>query len=250
MKYKLRPSSAPRFLTCTASVQFSEKPFEENEFNVKGTLLHEVASLRLEQIYLGKDNTREINKLMNYDNVYSLKDPKIKVKWDRYSGEAVDSYVSLVNKIYKDYGIKKIFIEENIKLKFFGNEIYGKVDCALVNEEYLFIIDLKTGRNKVETHDDSQMLLYALGFVQKLNQVNLLPKTIVIGISQEIIRNTELISYSLTDLKDWYVKQANVMWEINNDKLVYRPNEEACRYCVNNVNCNERIKAGIVVKIF
>jgi len=250
MKYKLRPSSSGRFLKCTASVQFPENPFSETTINLKGTLQHEVASLRLEQIYKGKDNQEIINKLMDYDNIYYGKDPKIKVQWDKSCETAVDSYISLINKLYREYNIKEIYIEESVVLKFYETEIRGKIDCALVSDDYLFIIDLKTGRIKVETEDDPQILMYALGFVQKLNKQGKLPQTIVIGISQEIIYNTELISYSLNDMKEWYKKQALPMWEINNDKLVYRPDTKACKYCVNNAKCNERIKQGIVVKIY
>lgn len=248
MKYKLRPSSSGRFLKCTASVQFAEKPFEENVNNLKGNLQHEVASLRLEQIYKNKENAEEIQKLMDYDNIYYGKNPKIKVKWDSGCDFSVDSYISLVKKIYSQYNAKEIYIEESIDLNFYGNQIKGKIDCAILTDEYLFVIDLKTGRMKVEVNDDPQILMYALGLLQKLNKENNLPQKIVIGISQAVINNTELIEYSLKDIRDWYAKQSQAMWEINNNELKYRPDSKICKYCVNNSKCNERIRQGITIK--
>ena len=57
-----------------------------------------------------------------------------------------------------------------------------------------------------------------------------------------MVYNTELISYSLNDMKEWYEKQALPMWEINNDKLVYRPDQKPKSVILNGAKSPARIK--------
>ena len=247
-KYKLSPSSSDRFLTCTASLPHNTG-FSESLATLKGSLQHEVASLRLEELYLFKDNIERIEFLTDPSNYYrSRNDEKLKVKWDKSCDETVDTYISYVKQMYNEYKPKHIFIEQRIKMRFYDNNINGIVDCAMVTEGGdVIIIDLKTGRSKVNTDDNNQMLMYAYGFVQDLHRkTKKMPSKIIISICQSIIYNTQAISYSLQQLIDWYVSQSQPMKEINTDNLVFRPNKKACQFCQFKANCNARIKAGIV----
>jgi hypothetical protein len=247
-KYKLSPSSSDRFLTCTASLPYNTG-FSESKSTLKGSLQHEVAGLRLEELYLFKDNTQRIDYLTNPDNYYvSRNDESLKVKWDKSCDETVDTYISYVKQMYNQYKPKHIFIEQRIKMRFYDNNINGIVDCAMVTEEGdVIIIDLKTGRSKVDTNDNNQMLMYAYGFIQDLHRkTKQMPKEVVISICQSVIYNTKAISYTLEELIDWYISQAQPMKEINTDDLVFRPNQKACKFCQYKASCNARIKAGIL----
>lgn len=150
--------------------------------------------------------------------------------------------------MYNQYKPKHIFIEQRIKMRFYDNNINGIVDCAMVTEDGdVIIIDLKTGRSKVDAEDNNQMLLYAYGFIQDLHKkTGQTPNEVVISICQSVIYNTKAISYSLNDLIAWYKSLAQPMKEINTDDLVFRPNAKACKFCQFKSNCNARIKAGIV----
>lgn len=247
-KYKLSPSSSDRFLTCTASIQHNTG-FSESTSTLKGSLQHEVASLRLEELFFYKDNTKRIEELTNPENYYrSRNDEKLKVKWDKSCDETVDTYISYIKQIHSQYKPKHIYIEEKIKMRFYENNINGIVDCAMVLENGdVIIVDLKTGRSKVDTDENNQMLMYAYGFIQELyRKTKVLPKQVIISICQSVVYNTKAISYSFSDLVGWYISQAKPMDEINTDKLVYRPNKKACQFCQFKAECNERIKAGIV----
>jgi hypothetical protein len=247
-KYKLSPSSSERFLICTASLPHNTE-FSESKHTLLGSLQHEVASLRLEEIFMYKDNSKRIEELTNPENYYvSRNDDTLKVKWNSACDDNVDNYVGYIKKLYNEYNPKHIFIEQKIKMRFYDNNINGIVDCAMVTEEGdVIIVDLKTGRGKVSTEDNNQMLMYAYGFVQDLfKKTKQKPSKVIISICQSVISNTKAISYELIDLISWYFSLAKPMEEINTDNLVYRPHEKACKYCAYKSHCNARIKEGIL----
>lgn len=247
-KYKLSPSSSDRFLTCTASLPHN-KGFSESKSTLKGSLQHEVAALRLQELFLYQDHSQEIERLTNPDNFYSSRRNKdLKVKWDKNCDSTVDTYISYIKQLYNEYKPKHIFIEQRIKMRFFDNNINGIVDVAMVLENGdVIIVDLKTGRSKVDTEDNNQMLMYAYGFIQELHRrTKIMPNKVIISICQSVIYNTKAVSYTFKDLLEWYIKQAQPMQEINTDNLVYRPNKKACKFCQFRAECNARIKAGVI----
>lgn len=246
-KYKLSPSSSDRFLTCTASLPHN-LGFSESKHTLIGNLQHEVAALRLEELFLFKDNSQEIERLTNPDNYYvSRNDDTLKVKWNAQCEDNVNTYVGYIKQLYNEYNPKHIFIEHRIRMRFYGNTINGIVDCAMVTEEGdVIIVDLKTGRSKVSAEENNQMNMYAYGFVQDLHKkTKQKPNKIIVSICQSVVYNTKAISYTLKDLINWYVNLAPPMHEINTDNLVFRPNEKACKFCQYKANCNARIKEGI-----
>lgn len=247
-KYKLSPSSSERFLECTASLPFNTT-FTENEHTLKGNLQHRVAFIRLDQVVNNIDHSKEIEKLTDPKNKYaSFNNPSLVVYWDDSCAKTVDNYVSYVRQIIKEYKPKKIMFEYKVAMTFHGNKINGVIDVVMIlpNDD-IFIIDLKTGRNKVDTEDNSQMLMYAFGIIQKMkNDTNALAKRVIISISQSLINNTQAFEYTIDQMVQWYVLQGKPMREINTNNLVFRPSTKACKYCQNRDSCNERIKAGVV----
>jgi len=247
-KYKLSPSSSERFLTCTASLPYNIE-FTENEATLKGNLQHSVAFLRLAQIYMGKDHTKEIERLTDYSHEYvSTRTPSLKVKWDKDCERTVDNYIGYIKRMVQQFQPSMIAFEFRVKMTFFDNAINGVVDCVMVlpNND-IIIIDLKTGRVKVETEDNSQMLMYAYGIAQDLyKKTEAIPQNIIVSICQSLVNNTKAVKYSVSQLAKWYSDNAQAMFEINTDKLVFRPSKNACHYCQHRADCNERIRAGVV----
>lgn len=247
-KYKLSPSSSQRFLTCTASLPFN-LDFTENENTLKGNLQHRVAFLRLDQLLNDKDHNKEIEKLTDTKEYYRSQNNKdLKVKWDKNCQETVDNYITYVKQLIEQFKPKMIFLEYRIKMIFHTNPINGVIDLAMILEnDDIVIVDLKTGRVKVDTEDNSQMLMYGYGMIQSYYQkTQKLPKNIIISIAQSLVNNTQAMKYSLYQMMEWYYNQTPPMREINSNNLVFRPNKKACQYCQHRDSCNARIKAGIV----
>jgi RecB family exonuclease len=249
MPYKLSPSSSSRFLTCSASLKHNQG-FSENETTLKGSLQHEVAYLMLDEYFNENDNQEKIAFLKDYNNWFESKERKeIKVHWEKDYELTVQNYVNYVKTLFMQFKPKQVLLEYKIKMSFYGNEVNGTADCVMILENNdIIIVDLKTGRSKVEVEDNSQMLMYAYGVAQDIfRKTNKLAQKVIISIHQNLIHNTKAISYDMKDLIEWFVSKSVVMEEINSDKLVYRPSKIACRFCQHKFKCNERIKKGIVV---
>jgi RecB family exonuclease len=248
-KHKLSPSASGRFLTCSASLQHN-KGSSENETTLKGSLQHEVAFYMLSQVVHNEDHRDTIKALTSEDNWYESKEnPNIKVKWLKEYEITVNNYVRYVMKLVDEYAPQEIFLEKKIEMKFHDSDIRGTVDCVMVKDNGdIIIVDLKTGRTKVKTEDNNQMLMYAYGVVQDMwKKTNKLPQSIIISIFQPLVNNTSAMEYTLQQLMDWYIDKTEVMKEINTGNLVYRPSKEACKFCQFKIKCNERIKKGVVV---
>lgn len=247
-KYKLNPSASERFLTCTASLQYNSG-FSESVVTLKGNLQHEVAALRLLQIYENEDHTEEIERLTDYNNVYiSKNNPNLQVQWTNDCNVVVDNYVSYIQQLYKELQPKRIHIEYKVKMSFYDNVINGTADCVMIlQNDDIVIIDLKTGRVKVDTDDNKQMFMYAYAVLQtEYQRTRKLPNHIIISICQSLVNNTQARKYSLKYLVDWYFAQFQPMWEINTNNLTYNPSPTACKYCQYRSKCNARIKGGVV----
>ncbi len=248
-KYKLSPSASGRFLTCTASVQHNTGS-GENETTLKGTLQHQVAFLKLDQMINLTNHEPEIALLTDLNNWYEGRDNNgIKVKWSKDYDITVNNYIDYISRIINQYNPKEIMLEYKVKMMFHDVEISGTIDCAMILESGdLIIIDLKTGRTPVKTEDNNQMLMYAYAVVQdRWRQKKSIPQNVIVSIFQSLINNTRAVSYTMTQLMDWYINQSQSMEEIKEDKLVYRPSKEACKFCQFNQKCIERIKKGVVV---
>lgn len=248
-KYKLRPSSAERFLTCTASLPHN-LGFDENQYTLLGQLQHKVAQLRLDQYFNEKNHEKEIEKLTDPNNEYtSRNNPELKVKWNNQCEETVDNYITYIKRLEKQYKPKLVFIEYFIKMQFFGNQVNGVVDCAFVlPDNSIIIVDLKTGRNRVDAEENAQMLMYGYGMLQDMyKKTSKVAKKVIISIAQGLINNVEAVEYSMEQLQNWYIKQAHAMKEINTNNLKFRPSPKACKFCQYKDNCAARIKKGVTV---
>jgi RecB family exonuclease len=247
--YKLSPSASGRFLTCTASIQHNTG-VSENEITLRGSLQHEVAYLVLRQELFGENHQDKIDQLQNPENTYVGREREdVFVRWQKEFNPTVSNYVDYIKSLKSQYNPVEIFLEYKVKMKFHDVNINGTIDCAMLLENGdLIIVDLKTGRSRVETEDNNQMLMYAYGMIQDIYaKTNKAPNNIIISICQSLIFNTQAISYTLKQIFDWYVEKAKPMEEIKTGNLVYRPTKDACKFCQFKHKCNERIKKGVIV---
>jgi len=86
------------------------------------------------------------------------------LKGIEYVGEVPDQvkcYVSYCQDLHSLIG-GKMHIEEAVPL-FYMPDSVGYVDCAIVTEHSVNVIDLKTGVTPVEAEGNMQLLIYALG---------------------------------------------------------------------------------------
>jgi len=137
----LSPSSAHRWMKCTASVDLCKDiPRVDNPASEKGTFLHEVA-----HDYL-------VNKLPYVMMPHVL--------LDNAPGE-IREYLRYVFKLQEsgtNYYEQRLEIDKSDQSEY---KIFGTADCVHISNGNLEIIDLKTGSIPVEAKENLQLLIYA-----------------------------------------------------------------------------------------
>jgi hypothetical protein len=158
----LSPSGASRWLACTPSARL-ESNFEDNTSAAaeEGTLAH-----ALSELYL-RNNLKLINTI-NFNK--ELKKIKNNPLYNSDLNAHCLDYVSFVLDKIGEYKEPTIKIEEKISLEDYVPEGFGTVDFVLISDYMLEIVDLKYGKGVlVEAHENKQMMLYALGALQKFS---------------------------------------------------------------------------------
>lgn len=239
-------SASSRWLQCSASLQYNNV-FRENIHTLKGNLIHEVSALRLREVFFNENHTEQIEKLKN-ENYKSEKDKDLFVKWDNDCEKTSEGYVNYAIRLNKQYTPHTIEIEKKQMLKWYGYDKYGYIDLLMISDDYMIVVDLKTGRGAVETEENSQMLLYATGVIQEYTRKNnkVFDGKYILSIYQPLINNTQAFEYSLGQISQFYASKRDKMNEIITGELKYDPSPTACKWCDYRDSCHERIKKGVI----
>lgn len=183
----LSPSGAKKWLACSASLACEKDiPNTSGKAAVTGTACHTIAEMHLNQYIKGTalPLEREVG-------AYVLDDGKgpIKALISPMKG-AVLITADMIEQVrkYTDYCKPIIDVATYAKLEmrvnltevlhpgYEGVETFGTADLVAVQElantdEHMLIIgDLKTGRHRVESKENKQLMLYALGVYRRLKR--------------------------------------------------------------------------------
>ena len=160
----LSPSSAERWLACTPSARLGEKyPDTAGEAAKEGTIAHALgealiryeAEIISEEVYLKEISEIEQSEYYNAD-----------------MQELMEEYKDYVMEAYQVAALRtpdaELIIEDRLDLTKWVEGGFGTADAQIIADGALNIIDLKYGRGvRVEAEGNKQMMLYALGAVEK-----------------------------------------------------------------------------------
>lgn len=230
----LNPSSASRWVTCTASPWFivenaDKLPPDDTRYNQEGTTAHEVAAALLE----GREpNPRECPTPIT---------PEMRSHaWDYME------YVQSLN--------GQLFIEQKFPL-WYNEGRNGRVDVAVLSPGHVHIVDYKYGQGViVSPFENLQGAIYArsalriVTAVQGLNG-DLLQAPISIHIYQPRGRGAEDSPFHVWDTT-WgeilsfteQVTQAASAILAKSPDLKFAPSEKACRFCPAKGFCTARTR--------
>jgi CRISPR/Cas system-associated exonuclease Cas4 (RecB family) len=143
----LPPSGTNRWFNCPGSIRLGRgKKSKETAAGIEGTLAHKYAS----------------DILLEEDKLSSIPTKNMR--------EAVERYVEFVWNLEDSYGDEFGYIvEKKIDLTHLGGDVWGTADYASweVGKD-LYVIDYKNGLVTVEAKDNTQLLTYALGVLEKI----------------------------------------------------------------------------------
>lgn len=138
---ELSPSSACRWVNCLmAAVKEKEYPNPSNKYADLGTLAHDLAERKL------KGKKVEIPDDIN-DYLHIYIDYILMLKHDKWNIE----------------------LEKKVNINIIGG-CFGTADCVAHQNNYLKVIDLKTGLEPVSAIENLQLILYAIGAISCLNE--------------------------------------------------------------------------------
>lgn len=203
----LSPSGSGRWLKCTPSAKLEDGCIDENRASFaseEGTVAHELAELALTKYAAGeyKPDTDPLpmdEKISNVDKYYS---------WEMEL--AVQKYVSFVLDRQKEHNCETVYVERGFNLDKYVPESFGSCDACMNNSSEAIIIDLKYGRSKVSAKNNSQLRMYALGFLESLTEEKRESiETVAMYIAQvrldsfacEVLTKKELLEWADTELK-------------------------------------------------
>jgi len=232
---RLNASSSHRWLMCPPSVKLSEQ-FADTTTTAaeEGTFMHELCELKLHR-YLGDMTAEAIEAqyVEHRDNEY-------------YSDEAeqlTDEYVAYCIEVIEAVRLScpdpLILVEHRIDYSEYVPEGYGTGDLIIVADGIIDVIDFKSGRGRVDAHQNTQLMLYGLGALLEFDPLYDI-HTVRMTIVQPRLSNTSTFEMEADALIIWAEKEARPK-----ALLAFRGEGEFCagewcRFCKARYTCRKR----------
>lgn len=227
----LSASSAHKWLYCTPSARLEEKmPDHKTAYTEEGQLAHEIAELKTRNYFLEPMPSRTFTRRLN------------KFKKDAHYSDEMDKYTD----VYLDYlkgislGRKNrpyVAVEQQMDYSIYAPGGFGTADCILIEGTDLFLNDLKYGKGvPVSAEHNPQMLLYALGALQKYGLLYAID-TVHLAIIQPRLDSISEWQISREELLSWgnsVVKPKAALADAG--KGVFDPGAW-CRFCRAKAQC-------------
>lgn len=229
----LSPSSAERWLACTPSARLGEKyPDTAGEAAQEGTVAHALgealiryeAEIISEEVYLKEVSEIEQSEYYNAD-----------------MQELMEDYKDYVMEAYQVAKMRtpdaELIIEDKLDLTKWVEGGFGTADAQIIADGTLNIIDLKYGRGvKVDSEGNKQMMLYALGAVEKAKLFYDI-KDVTMTIYQPRLNNISTYALSVDELYKFAEEElkpkAALAYEGKGDFAV----GDHCRFCKAKPRC-------------
>lgn len=224
---KYPPSSAYRWLNCSASALLPEDEVERDTTAAdEGTLAHKIAELKLTRDFWN-------------DNEEELEECRANLLYKTDMEYFTDEYSTFV----QNFNVIPI-VEIKLDLSKYMEGLFGTCDCIVFDQlkREINVIDFKYGYGKVEAKNNPQLMFYALGatdlILQKFPSVNPEELKITVIIYQPRIRHIDSQSFTYSKLTDWYESVKPAIQKVLSQQ-VERNTGSWCKYCDKQIHCRE-----------
>jgi len=220
---KLAPSAAHRWMRCPGSVALcKDLPDTDSEYAQEGTFAHEIAAhLLLTQ--------REAKSAIGIS--------VLQFTCDEVMAAHIQTYLDVVRTLELLEG-GTLFVEQ--RLQIYGADVWGTADALIwsADGQRLHVCDLKYGSGVlVSAHHNEQMMLYALGALKVVEQVQEVHLHIVQPRrpdANDVVHRIEVLSRSFFQAFENEVATRVSMTAAEDAALV--PGEH-CRFCPAQTTC-------------
>lgn len=240
---KISPSSSKRWMVCPGSVKLIESLGLEPKGSQAadlGTRIHALGEFLIKQQYYHYKDA-----FLNPEYSKDL------TKEDYREGQA---YFNYVKSVADQDELSLVLCEVKVDMPEISENLYGTVDCAILQDNKLHIIDLKTGANPVNATRNTQLMIYAYGVLSTLsrnpsysNDIKSVEEiTLHIFQKNSRIHSDNINTYTLSrvDLENFMQNEVkSVIEEIFSDNPRRVANEKACQYCPASSRCDVLYKS-------
>lgn len=214
----LGASSSHKWLNCPPSARLEER--FENPTSVyadEGTLAHSLGEALI------SNDSKAIKDLK--------KNPLYNSDMQQHCEDYRDFVLELLNEAKAITPDASLLLEQRLDFSKWVEEGFGTGDAVIVADGVMRIIDLKYGQGvEVSAHENTQMMLYALGAYNSFEMLYDI-KSIIMTIYQPRIKNYSSYEISVVDLLTWAVNvlvpAAKLAYE---GKGSYKAGDH-CRFC-------------------
>ena len=225
----LSASGSHRWMACPPSARLEECcQNKESDAAKEGTVAHELCELKV-KVQLGED--------VSMSEYEALKENPLFTK-----------EMDACTNIYADYCIDTAkeenglpLIEVELDLSSYIPEGFGTVDCVIVSEDTLHVIDFKYGRGvEVSPVENSQLMIYALGAYDLYSPIYDF-KTVKLTIVQpRLSAEPKTWECSIQDLLDFGERLKPIAALAFKGGGEFAPSEHTCLFCKAKYTCRAR----------
>lgn len=235
---KISPSSSKRWMVCPGSVKLIDslglQPKGSQAADL-GTRIHALGEFLIKKQY--------------YHYKDSFLDPKYSKDLSKEDYREGQAYFNYVKSVADQDELSLVLCEIKVDMPEVSEHLFGTVDCAILQDNKLHIIDLKTGSNPVYAHQNTQLMIYAYGVLSTLSRNPSYSKdaSLVENITLHIFQKNPRIhedninTYSLSreDLENFILNEVKeTIKEVFSDNPKRVANEKACKYCPASSRCD------------
>ena len=225
----LSASGSHRWMTCTPSARLEECcQNKESDAAKEGTVAHELCELKV-KIQLGED--------VSMSEYEALKENPLFTK-----------EMDACTNIYADYCIDTAkeenglpLIEVELDLSSYIPEGFGTVDCVIVSEKTLHVIDFKYGRGvEVSPVENSQLMIYALGAYDLYSSFYDFENVKLTIVQPRLSAEPKTWECSIQGLLDFGEKLKPIADTAFKGGGEFAPSEHTCLFCKAKYTCRAR----------
>nr|DAR25081.1 MAG TPA: PD-(D/E)XK nuclease superfamily protein [Caudoviricetes sp.] len=225
----LSASGSHRWMACPPSARLEECcQNKESDAAKEGTVAHELCELKV-KVQLGED--------VSMSEYEALKENPLFTK-----------EMDACTNIYADYCIDTAkeekglpIIEVELDLSAYIPEGFGTVDCVIVSEKTLHIIDFKYGRGvDVSPVENSQLMIYALGAYDLYSSFYDFENVKLTIVQPRLSAEPKTWECSIQDLLDFGERLKPVASLAFKGGGEFAPSEHTCLFCKAKYTCRAR----------
>ena len=227
----LSASGAERWLNCPPSARLTEfYPDSGSDYATEGSEAHEVAEFVL-RLTLGEDVTDDFREQLTFHS--------------EEMEEHARDYVAFILEIMANCNNPRVLVEQRLDFSRWVQEGFGTADCVIIADSTLHVVDYKYGKGvAVETDDNPQMKLYALGALEIFDGIYDI-ETVNMTIFQPRRENISTFTTSAESLYQWADEILTPT-----AKLAYNGDGEYscgdwCKFCRAKAECRTRAEHNL-----